>query len=60
MEAVSEAENVTLVFMNQFGCVILRNAHKKSKRGLPFRIWGHRTHLGDGGRFGGWKYNSGI
>ena len=29
MEAVSEAENVTLVFMNQFGCVILRNAHKK-------------------------------
>ena len=39
MEGVSEAENVTLVFMNQFGCVILQNAHKKNLKG------GYLSHL---------------
>ena len=34
-EAVLEAENVTSVFMNRFGCVLLQNAPKKYKRGLP-------------------------
>ena len=29
MEAVLEAENVTLAFMNRFGRFILQNAHKK-------------------------------
>ena len=35
----------------------------KYKRGLPFscfRIWGHRTDLGNGGCFRGWKCNFGI
>ena len=56
MEAVLEAENVFLAFMDRFGRFILQNAHKKCKMGLPFsyfRIQGHRRDLGDRGRFRG-------
>ena len=63
MEAVSEADNVTLAFMNRFGRFILQNAHKKCKMGLPFsyfRIQGHRRDLGDRGRFRGLRSNFGI
>ena len=56
MEAVLEAENVFLAFMDRFGRFILQNAHKKYKRGLSFsHFWirGHRRDLGDRGRFRG-------
>ena len=38
MEAVLEAENVTLALINQFGRFILQIAHKKDKSGLPFSL----------------------
>ena len=56
MEAVLEAENITLAFMNRFGRSILQNAHQKYKRGLhfsSFRIRGHRMDLRKGGCFRG-------
>jgi len=37
MEAVLEAENVFLAFMDQFGRFILQNAHKSVK-------WGYLSH----------------
>ena len=56
MEAILEAENVTLAFMNRFGHFILQNADKKYKRGLTFSslgFEGHRMDLGDEGCFRG-------
>ena len=56
MEAVTEAENVTLAVINRFGRFKPQNAPIKYKRGLPFqrfRIRGHRTDLGDGDCFRG-------
>ena len=36
MEAVLEAENVTLVFMDRLGRFIFQNAHKKIFKGVTF------------------------
>ena len=56
IEAVSEADNVTLAFMNRFCCFKLKMLTLKYERGFLFsrlRIRGHRTNPGNGGRFRG-------
>ena len=56
MEAVLEAENVTLAFMDRFGSLYLRMCRKIYNRGLlfsSFRIRGHRINLRDRGCFRG-------
>ena len=39
MEAVLEAENVTLAFMDRFSRLIPQNAHKNMEKGITFLIF---------------------